>query len=50
MKGGRNVWLAKRRLTMNNTGNLVSDITATFAALAIAAYGVIFLANAANLI
>ena len=50
IKRGRNVWLATRRLTMNNTGNLVSDITATFAALAIAAYGVIFLANAANLI
>jgi hypothetical protein len=50
MKGGRNVWLAKRRLTMNNTGNLISDLTATFAALAIAAYGVLFLANAANLL
>jgi hypothetical protein len=35
---------------MNNTGNLISDLTATFAALAIAAYGVLFLANAANLL
>jgi hypothetical protein len=35
---------------MTNTGNLISDITATFAALALAAYGVVFLANAAGLI
>jgi hypothetical protein len=35
---------------MNNTGNLISDITATFAALALAAYGMVVVANAANLL
>lgn len=40
----------QRRLKMNTTGNLISDITATFAALALAAYGIVFLANAANLL
>ena len=35
---------------MNNTGNLISDITATFVALALAAYGMVVVANAANLL
>lgn len=50
MKGRLTARPTNRRLNMNTTGNLISDITATFAALALLAYGVVFLANAANLL
>jgi len=35
---------------MTNNGNLISDLTAYIAVFALGAYGILFLANAANLL
>jgi hypothetical protein len=37
-------------MKMTNNGNLISDLTALIAVFALSAYGVLFLANAANLL
>lgn len=37
-------------MKMTNNGNLISDVTALIAVFVLSAYGILFLANATNLL